>query len=312
MKRVVVTGAFSYTGAAVARELITRGHTVHTLTNREPPPGSAAITHAPLRFDVAELAAQLTKADVLVNTFWVRLPHHGQTFESAVDCSRVLIDAAARARVRLVHVSVSNAKDGTNLGYYRGKAQVEEAVRSARLSYAIVRPTLIVGPADVLTNNIAWFLRRFPLFPLPGSGRYRLQPITLADVGRLVADAVESTDDMEFDAAGPEAFTFADYVRLVARACNLTRPIVPVPRCLALLGLRLTQPFLHDIVLTREELMGLELELLVSHEPARGRESVRTWIEHHAGTLGQCYVNDLARHFGAGAIRPVGNPFASQ
>jgi NADH dehydrogenase len=111
-------------------------------------------------------------ADALINTYWVRLPYAGQTFDTAVENSRLLLQAAAAAGVRrVVHLSVSNASAGTNLGYYRGKAEVEQAVRALGVPFAIVRPTLVVGPADVLTNNIAWFLRRFPLFPLPAGRR---------------------------------------------------------------------------------------------------------------------------------------------
>jgi NADH dehydrogenase len=327
MKRVVVTGAFSYTGAAVAGALLSRGHVVHTLTNREPPSGAGRITHAPLAFDVDTLARELEGADAFVNTFWVRLPHGGQTFQSAVARSRCLIEAAERAGTRFVHVSVSNAAAGRNLGYYRGKADVEEALRSSRLRYAIVRPTLVVGPSDVLTNNIAWFLRRFPVFPMPGGGSYRLQPVTLGDVGRIVADAVEGDGPREVDAAdgfrqggamrdapldvdaaGPETFTFAAYVRLIAEACGLRRPFVSVPDRVALAGLGLVEPLLDDVVLTREELQGLAQELLLSHAPALGRESVRAWMLRNGASLGRRYVNDLDRHFRQGARTPVLDP----
>ncbi len=175
---IVVTGAFSYTGAAVAGELIRRGFAVRTLTNRQPPPGREGIPHAPLRMDVAYLADQLKGADAFINTYWVRLPHGAADFGTAVRDSRTLIEAAVRAGVsRLVHVSVSNAEQGRNLGYYAGKAEVERSVRECGVPHAIVRPTLMVGPNDVLTNNIAWFLRRFPAFLLPDGGRYRLQPV---------------------------------------------------------------------------------------------------------------------------------------
>ena len=170
--RVVVTGGFSYIGAAIAQELVQRNYTIHTLTHRQPPPGGTGITCARLRFEPEHLVREFKGADLFVNTYWVRFPHQGQTFATAVANSRVLLEAAARAGVgRIVHVSVSKASAGTNLGYYAGKAEVEALVRASAKSYAIIRPTLVVGPADVLTNNIAWFLRRFPLFPLPGGGK---------------------------------------------------------------------------------------------------------------------------------------------
>lgn len=203
---------------------------------------------------------------------------------------------------------MSNAAAGRDLGYYRGKEQVEDAVRAAEVRYAIVRPTLVVGPADVLTNNIAWFLRRFPFFPIPDGGGYRIQPVTLADVGRIIADRVDEDRVSELDAAGPEVFTFAEYVRVVRDACGVHRPLLPVPSWLTLAGLRMLEPLLGDVVLTREELRGLAQDLLISHAPALGRESVREWLTENGTSMGREYVNDMRRHFRDGAGDPVLDP----
>jgi len=310
MRRAVVTGAFSYTGAAVARELIARGWSVHTLTNRRPPeePGSdvTGITAAPLRFEADHLARELDRADLFVNTYWVRLPACGQDFNTAVERSGMLIRAAGKAGVgRMVHVSVSNAAAGKALGYYGGKAQVENAVRAAGLSYAIVRPTLIVGPGDILTNNIAWFLRRFPIFLLPRARSARLNPVTLDDTARIIADAAERTDDAEMDAAGPDTMTFAEYIRCLARALSLRRLLLPAPDALTLGMLRVAGLLLRDVVLTPEELLGLEQELLLTHDAPLGHESVPDWLMQYGQGLGRTYINDMRRHFGTGANQPV-------
>lgn len=305
-KRVVITGAFSYTGAAVAREMRRRGWSVHTLTNRQRPEGMEHITSAPLRFEAGQLKRELEGADAFVITFWVRLPAQGQDFTTAVQGCAMLTEAAVAAGVpRLVYISVSNAQAGTNLGYYHGKAKVESIVRSHGISHAIVRPTLVVGPNDVLTNNIAWFLRRFPVFLMPGGGKYRLQPITLDDTARIIADATESTEIIEIDAAGPEVMTFEEYVRLLAQACGLSPMILGMPNRITLGAIRIIERFLGDIALTREELLGLQQELLLSHQPGLGRESVSKWLLNNGGALGTRYVNDMHRHFGTGAAMPI-------
>lgn len=308
-RRAVVTGAFSYIGSAVARELLRRGWTVHTLTNRVPPGGASAVTSSPLRFEREHLEHELDGADAFVNTYWVRLPRGGQDFDTAVENSRALVSAAVRAGVgRLVHVSVSNAALDSGLGYYAGKARVDALVRASGLAHAIVRPTLVVGPRDVLTSNIAWFLRRAPVFPVPGGGGYRLQPVTLDDTGRIVADAVEAAVDLDVDAAGPRVFTFAGYVRLIARACGVRRAVVPAPAPLTLAALRLIGAALGDIVLTREELLGLAQERLLSHAPPLGIQSVEGWLLENGASLGRSYANDLDRHFGARRTEPILSP----
>ena len=305
-RRAVITGAFSYIGAAVARELHGRGWAIHTLTNRRAPANAGLVTSAKLLFDPDHLADELRGADVFVNTYWIRLPHAGDDFDTAVRNNAMLVDAAVRARVRrLVYVSVSNASLDSRLGYYRGKAEVDAAVRGSGLPHAIVRPTLVVGPADVLTANIAWFLRRFPVFPVPDGGAYRLQPVTLADTGRIVADAAESSADLDVDAAGPDIVTFREYVELVAHACDVKCPTFTAPGRLALAGIRLVELFLGDTVLAREELAGLEQELLVSHAPPLGAERVDAWLFAHGAALGRSYVNDRRRHFGDLATSPI-------
>lgn len=307
----MVTGAFSYIGAAVAAELVRRGWSVRTLTNRRPPAVPNRIASTPLRFDRDYLLGELRGCDLFVNTYWIRIPWNGGSFEEAVANSKLLLDATRDAGVgRVVQVSVSNAASGTDLGYYRGKAEVESHLERSSLSFAIVRPTLVVGPADVLTNNIAWFLRRFPVFPMPGGGTCRLQPVTLADTARIVADAGTSTGSSAVDAAGPEVFTFDAFVRLVASACGVRRAIVPVPEALSLLALRALEPLLGDVVLTREELAGLRQELLLSREPPLGKESVSGWLRDHGAQLGVRYVNDLDRHFRSGASTPILDPAA--
>jgi hypothetical protein len=68
------------------------------------------------------------------------------------------------------------------------------------------------------------------------------------------------------------------------------------------------EPLLGDVVLTEEELLGLEQELLLSHEPALGTQSVRHWLQRNAESLGRTYVNDVRRHFGAGSDEAVLDP----
>jgi len=64
---------------------------------------------------------------------------------------------------------------------------VEKAIIQSKLSYAIIRPTVIFGPEGILINNIAWLLRKFPVFAIPGLGDYQIQPGYCGLAHRLVA-----------------------------------------------------------------------------------------------------------------------------
>ena len=86
--------------------------------------------------------------------------------------------------------------------------------------YAIIRPTLVFGGRDLLLSNMAWALRRFPVFPVFGSGDYWVQPIYAEDLAAQALAAGFRNDSFVADAAGPETFTFEELLRLLASAVN--------------------------------------------------------------------------------------------
>ena len=228
----VVTGAFGYTGRYITRLLLEQGETVRTLT-RSPAfssPFGDRVETRPLNFDdTGQLAESLKGADTLYNTYWIRFARGGITHDVAVGNTRTLLRAATEAGVRrVVHISITNASEDSPLPYFRGKALGERAVRESGLSYAILRPTQLFGYEDILINNIAWFLRRFPVFLIGGSGDYLIQPVSVKDVANLAVAAAGDIDDTVIDAVGPETFTFEELVRLLAKSSR--EPLSPAAR----------------------------------------------------------------------------------
>ena len=296
-----VTGAFSYTGRAIAERLLAEGWRVRTLSRREAPadPLAARIETTPLQFvDRKALAKSLEGALVLYNTYWIRFERGDSTFARAVDNTRVLFGAAAQAGVeRIVHLSVTNAALDSPFAYFRGKAELERDLAAFGMPYAIVRPTLVFGREDILVNNIAWILRRLPLFLVPRGGAYRVQPVSVRDTAAIAVAAAADVRGQTLDAAGPDTFTFDALVRAVAAAVGSRARIVAAPPRLALALTRLAGPALRDVVLTRDELEGLMASLLVSGEPPRGRDRFLDWVAAEGDRLGRRYVSELARNF---------------
>ncbi|MDT4920431.1 MAG: hypothetical protein QOI15_1333, partial [Pseudonocardiales bacterium] len=252
----VVTGAFSYSGAAIAGELLTRGRRVRTLTGH-PDRGAAAsdIETRPLDFaDPAELIRSLRGAHTLYNTYWVRFAHGKVDHGAAVANSRTLFEAAAAAGVqRIVHVSITHPSLDSAYPYFRGKAEVEQLLRETEVSHAIVRPAILFGGDGVLINNIAWLLRHLPVFAIGGRGDYRIRGIHIDDLARLCADLGARTDSVVLDAVGPQNLTFREVVDTIRTAVGSRSVVVPVPARLltglsGALGL-----VLRDRLLTREE-----------------------------------------------------------
>ena len=134
----------------------------------------------PLDFDdQLGLVASLEGVTTLYNTYWVRFAHARIDHELAVANSRTLFWAAKRAGVhRIVHVSITHPSVDAPWPYFRGKALVERALAEAEVPYAVLRPAILFGGDGVLLNNIAWLLRRLPVFAVGGRGDYGSAPST--------------------------------------------------------------------------------------------------------------------------------------
>lgn len=295
----VVTGAFGYSGKYVARRLLDAGVEVHTLTNspdRENPFGGRIKAYRYHFDDHERLVDSLRGASVLYNTYWVRFNHATFKHAVAVENTLKLFDAARDAGVqRVVHVSITNPSEDSPLEYFSGKARLERALIESGLSHAILRPTVLFGKEDILINNIAWLLRKFPVFGVFGDGEYRLQPIYVDDLAGLAVREGGETENRVIDAIGPETFTYRDLVRQVGRIIGKPRPIVSVPPAVGYLVGSVLGKLVGDVMITREEIEGLMADLLHTNSPPAGETKLTDWAQAHADVLGQRYASELAR-----------------
>ena len=296
----VVTGAFGYTGKYITRKLLSIGKKVKTLTGHpnRPNPFGNQISVAPFHFDnPAELTRALRGATTLYNTYWVRFPYGQVTYDTAVANTKILINAAKKAGIRrIVHISITNASEESPFPYFRGKGILEKAVIHSGLSYAIIRPTVIFGHEDILINNIAWFLTKFPVFAIPGDGDYRLQPVFVEDVAEIAVNAGQLNDNMIVDAVGPEIFRYEELIRLIADRVQSKARIIHLKPGLALFLSKFIGYMVKDVVLTRDEVEGLMENLLVSKNPPTGKTRLSEWLTQNA-SIGTSYASELARHY---------------
>ncbi len=297
----VVTGAFSYSGKYITGRLLAMGNQVRTLTGHpdRAHPFGEQVRVFPYHFEQPEeLVKSLRGATTLYNTYWIRFSHGTLTFEQAVANTQTLLQAAHEAGVqRFVHLSITNPALTSRLPYFRGKALLEQAIMASGLAYAIIRPTVIFGTEDILINNIAWLLRRFPVFAIFGTGMYVLQPIYVEDMADLVVTAGQAAENLILDAAGPDILTFEELVRLLARILQRQVRLLHVYPELAWVLAKMIEPVVGDVLLTREEMTGLMANLLISHQPPTGQTHLRDWVAHNAATVGKRYTSELQRHY---------------
>ncbi|MDK1031158.1 MAG: NAD(P)H-binding protein [Planctomycetia bacterium] len=295
----VVTGAFGYSGKYIARRLLDAGHRVRTLTNsvnRRNPFGGKVEAHL-FNFDKPrQLIDSLRGAAVLYNTYWVRFNYGTFGHASAVENTLILFQAAREAGVeRVVHVSITNPSEDSELEYFRGKARLERALRESGLSYAILRPAVLFGKEDILINNIAWLLRKLPIATVFGDGEYRLQPIHVDDLAKLAVEQGGKRDNCIINAIGPETFTYRELVREIGAIIGKRRPVVGVPPAVGYIAAVIIGKIVGDVVVTRDEIKGLMNDLLYVDSPPAGTTRLTEWARAHAKGLGSRYVSELAR-----------------
>jgi uncharacterized protein YbjT (DUF2867 family) len=297
----VVTGAFSYTGGAIARRLVADGRRVRTLTGHpdRPSPLSGKVEVAPYSFDDhAALIRSLEGASVLYNTYWVRFDRGDVRFARAIENSKMLFGAAREAGVRrIVHVSVTNPSADSRFPYFKGNALVEKALADNGASYAVVRPTIIFGEGDILMNNVAWLLRRLPVFGIAGDGRYRVRPIHADDVADVCVGQAGSTDNATIDAVGPETMTWEEMVARIRVAVGSRSKLVHVPAPLARAAAAAIGMAVRDVIITDHELAGLMSELACTDGPTTGQTSFSKWVVEQGPSLGRSYASEVLRHF---------------
>jgi nucleoside-diphosphate-sugar epimerase len=297
----IVTGAFGYSGKYITTRLLDAGVRVRTLTNslhRTNPFGDRVEVH-PFNFDnQAALIESLRGAAVLYNTYWIRFNTKEPGFQHsvAVENTLKLFEAAKQAGVaRVVHTSITNPSEDSPLEYFKGKAVLERALKESGLSYAILRPNVLFGHEDILINNIAWTLRKLPVFGVFGDGQYRLQPLHVDDFAALAVEQGQDRSNRVIDAIGPETFTYRRLVEEIGSIIGVKRPIVAVPPSIGYVVGALLGKLVGDVMITRDEVEGLMADLLVTSSPPAGSTRLTDWARQYADILGKHYASELAR-----------------
>jgi uncharacterized protein YbjT (DUF2867 family) len=296
-----VTGAFSYTGKYVTRLLLAHDREVMTLTGHPDRKSEFGSRVKALPFDFehpGRLASSLEGVDTLYNTYWVRFDHGQTTFIQAVRNTQALFRAAKQAGVRrIVHTSITNPSLDSPLPYFRGKAQLENDLQELGVSFAILRPTVLFGLEDILINNIAYLVRTFPFFPIPGDGEYRMQPIFVEDYARLAVQLGSSREDCILDAIGPDIFSFNHLVELIAGSLVRRPWLIHLPPSLVLPLSEIIGWWMKDVTLTWDEYHGLSAGLLISSQEPTGRTRLADWLMANASQVGSRYASELERHY---------------
>lgn len=252
---ILVTGGTGLVGAAVVKELASRGKPVAVMSR-----DAASIEKRFPDLGVEAREGNVTEPGSLKEAFAgieavvnsVQFPNSpienrgkGWTFEQ-VDYQGTVnqVEAAKQAGVtRFVYVSGVGAAQDAAQHWFVSKWKAEEAVRTSGITHVIVQPTWVYGPEDHALNRFLGFAKRLPFVPTFGNGQQLMQPIFVGDLAKIIADAFDKPEanDQTFEAGGPDRLSMDDVVRTALEVAGKKRPIFHQPAAVGKLMATLLQ-----------------------------------------------------------------------
>jgi uncharacterized protein YbjT (DUF2867 family) len=191
--------------------------------------------------DEGSVAKAIAGAWGVVNAVSLYVENGKTTFDAVhvKAAERIAKLAGSNAVERLVHVSGIGANPQSGSSYIRSRGQGESAVEQAFDDVTFIRPAVMFGPDDAFLTVIIRILRWLPIYPLFGTGKTRLQPAYVEDVGDAIARALQNreTRGMTFECGGAHVYTYEHLVKTVAREMERKPLLAPNSICcLACIG----------------------------------------------------------------------------
>ncbi len=224
--------------------------------------------------DKASLEHAAAGVERIVHLVGIIQESPGATFNAVhVEGTRNLAEAAKKAGVRhFFYQSALGTRPGAKSEYHRTKWQAEEIVRASGIPYTILRPSLIYGPGDQFTLRLAEIIRQSPVLPIIGSGKSKVQPISLDDVVSCIVKAVTSEAFLNetYEIGGPEQLTYEEVTREIAEAMGVRRPAIHVPMLFMRSAARVLENVLSRPPVTMDQLIMLQEDNVCSMRDVRG------------------------------------------
>jgi NADH dehydrogenase len=226
--KVFVTGGPGFVGREILQQLLQAGHAVRALV-REGSVGRLAEPdkvelHTGDITDAASLGGALAGCDAVIHLVGIirEFPARGVTFKRMhVTATENILEACDEQGVRrFVHMSSNGTRENCRTGYHRTKWQAEQLVRDSGLDWTIFRPSLIFGRGSEFVKMLTELIRRVPIVPVIGDGKYRMQPVSVAEVAASFVRALEMPETVgaTYQQGGSRSYSYDEILDLTGRA----------------------------------------------------------------------------------------------
>lgn len=244
--RILLSGGTGFIGQVVAKALLKKGHSVRILTRQ-------ILARQKITGGIF-FAGDITKPETLIGVCdgielviqCAQFPGHPienkrkhyTYFEVDGLGTENLAKVAKRAGVKhIIYISGAGTGEAGTDGHklepwFKAKWYAEQAIYAAGIPRTILRPSWVYGPGDKTLNRILRAMKLFPIFPLIGSGKNRVQPIFVEDLAQIVAVCVETAGDQNriFDVGGPQEFKMKEMLKTVLHVLGKKCFLIPIPK----------------------------------------------------------------------------------
>jgi uncharacterized protein YbjT (DUF2867 family) len=236
---VLVTGAAGLVGIHTCRELVRHGWKVRAMI-RDPARAAMKLGQLPLEFrvgdirDAGELRSALNGCGAVVHLAAIAIEREGETYaETNTAATERLISAARAENVqRMIFMSQNGASSASRFAFLHSKGVAQASVQSSGLRWTILRPSVIFGPEDEFVNVLGRLIQLTPgIFPLPGGGVARFQPIAVDDVAKVIRLSLEKKETVGriYELGGSVPLTLRQMTERILSAMGTSRTLVSVP-----------------------------------------------------------------------------------
>ncbi|MCB0272963.1 MAG: NAD(P)-dependent oxidoreductase [Bdellovibrionales bacterium] len=183
-----------------------------------------------------------------------------QFIKNNIDATRFILDAIDKYKIkRVVHISSSVVESVADDLYTQTKKMQEEFVLQSPISSVVLRPTLMFGWFD--RKHLGWlsrFMKKVPVFPIPGDGKYLRQPLYVRDFCKMIVHCIANADlTGVYNISGFEKIFYIDLIHEIKRASGAKVWIVKIPYSLFHFLLRLWSVFDKNPPFTASQLEAL-------------------------------------------------------
>jgi len=167
-----------------------------------------------------KLQTKLKNYDALIHLVGIGRQSPKSTFKEVnLNLTKNVIKACKNTGIKkIIFISGLGVSKSNQSGYFVSKYKAEREIMNSGLDYTIFRASYIIGKTDYLTKALSKQMKN-GIIVIPGSGKYRLQPIFVLDVAKIILEAVleKKFSKKILDLAGPQKIRFEDFVKLFAK-----------------------------------------------------------------------------------------------